>query len=430
MKTTALLLLCGSAGVPGAVCQQQESPAIVGYVTRVSSNSDFDVNGYRVLCGPETQSILHTSPNETSNNAGCPQNTPYLGEPVNIYGSLKKKQLAVQATRIEAQPVLPGETTGSAVIDALPAHESAGAQPGSQTVRADGYRILITSKTTVEWTAPLNALADAKAGDWIEYKGNQTEAGIVIATAVRISRDVVTAREERLRAKDNFDPSAVPASQKQSTASMAFKGIDAKRFPPYDNPAMQARINEIGNKLIPAYERALPDSDPAKVHFRFQLIDTTWFRDAMTFSNGTILVPHQVVERMQNDSQLATVLADNMASALEKEEYRLQPAAERAEEEFFGGMLVPFAGPVIQLAGMGSYAKTLSRAEQQTERVSLSLMHDAGYDIDQAPVAWWLLAPKKPEPISEIALPDRAAYLYSILGAVWRNPAASALWSR
>ena len=55
MKNMALVLLLGLVGVPGAVSQQQEDPVIDGYVTRVASNSDFDVNGYRVLCGVGTQ---------------------------------------------------------------------------------------------------------------------------------------------------------------------------------------------------------------------------------------------------------------------------------------------------------------------------------------------------------------------------------------
>jgi len=65
-----------------------------------------------------------------------------LGEPTKIFGSLKKKDHAVEANRIEAQPVIRGEITGSAVVDALPSLDSGGAQPGSLLVRADGYRIL------------------------------------------------------------------------------------------------------------------------------------------------------------------------------------------------------------------------------------------------------------------------------------------------
>jgi len=55
------------------------------------------------------------------------------------------------------------------------------------------------------------------------------------------------------------------------------------------------------------------------------------------------------------------------------------------------------------------------------------LLHDVGYDIDQAPVAWWLLDPISQQPLTDIEIPDRANYLYSILGETWHNPAAKAL---
>ena len=52
---------------------------------------------------------------------GCPPDAPYLGRPMKIYGSMKKKRHAIEAARIELLPAFTGEITGSAVIDALPA---------------------------------------------------------------------------------------------------------------------------------------------------------------------------------------------------------------------------------------------------------------------------------------------------------------------
>lgn len=46
------------------LCSAQErnsdainGPMVQGYVTRVASASDFDVNGMRIYCGPDTQTI-------------------------------------------------------------------------------------------------------------------------------------------------------------------------------------------------------------------------------------------------------------------------------------------------------------------------------------------------------------------------------------
>jgi hypothetical protein len=428
MKNMALVLLLGLAGVPGAVSQQQEDPVIEGYVTRVASSSDFDVNGYRVLCGAGTQSTVgQLQSKETLSNQGCPEDRPYLGEPTKIFGSLKKKEHAVQADRIEAQPVIRGEITGSAVIDGLPAQDSAGTRTGSLMVRADGYRILISGRTAITWYPPLNSLDGAEAGNWIEYKGKQRADGVVEAESVKLGPNFVSDDEEQLRKKQDFDPSTTPGDAKQSMIKTAFGYTDPRRIPLFKDPAMQARISEIGNKLIPAYQRALPEANPAKIHFRFELVDEKSWHDALTLSSGIIFVPRQVVERMQNDSQLATVLADNMACTLERQQYRFGEIQNELGATGLGaeaiGSVVPGVGLIGTAAGIAQM-EIQTKAEEQSGRVSLGLLRDAGYDIDQAPVAWWLLAPKKPEPTSRTPVPQRAAYVYRALGENWQNPVA------
>jgi len=150
----------------------------------------------------------------------------------------------------------------------------------------------------------------------------------------------------------------------------------------------------------------------------------------LALSSGVILVPQQVVARMQNDSQLAAVLADNIAVVLERWDFRhLSDARELAAAGYgadAAGFFIPGVVLVDPLLGVGGYRALMTKQEHQSGRVALALMRDAGYDIDQAPVAWWLLASKTPKPISDIPLPGRAAYLYKILGECWNNPAAVA----
>ena len=57
----------------------------------------------------------------------------------------------------------------------------------------------------------------------------------------------------------------------------------------------------------------------------------------------------------------------------------------------------------------------------QSGRVSLGLLHDAGYDIQQAPVAWWILASKPGKKFTEINIPSRSLNLYRTIGLVWKN---------
>lgn len=177
---------------------------------------------------------------------------------------------------------------------------------------------------------------------------------------------------------------------------------------------MQARVDAIGAALVPRYQRVLPDTDETKISFRFQVVDLKKMHDALAFPNGIILIPHQVVERLQNDSQLATVLADNIATVLEKQELRNEPAARKIAATSWAALVVPGLG----FAGHAMYKDFLRHMEEESGRVSLFLLHDAGYDIYQAPMAWWLLASSKD--IANTPLPGRARYIYKTLGEAWR----------
>jgi len=404
------------------------APETDGYVTRVASSSDFDVNGYRILCGRKTKTSVGPSTGKIVTYSDCPGGTPYVGECMTIYGRINDKSRVITADLIEAKSFNPEAITGSAVIDGIPSGSSVSAQPDRLLVRADGYSILIHRETKIAWAPPLHALTDIKLGDWIGYEGTPNGTGIVIASKVKLSPESITQSEEKLRAKNEYDPSSVPADAKQNLLKDAFAlGYDPKKFPPFDDAAMQARVEKIGNSLVPAYQRALPDSDASKIQFRFHLVDNKHFCgmlpcDAFTLPSGMILVPHQVVERMQNDSQLAAVLADAIARALERQQYRIGGKVKTAYASAAAASFVPYGGGFGTLAGEGVASKLLMKEMEQSGRVSFTLLHDAGYDIDQAPMAWWLLASRKPQPISEIDMPDRAAYLYRILGESWHNP--------
>lgn len=425
MRIHTVLFIGGAfAAVPSAWPQGQMAPAADGCVTRVASSSDFDVNGYRILCGRKDKSFLDPSTSKPVTNSDCPGATPYLGERMTIYGLMNDKSRAITADLIEAKSLNLNAIRGSAVIDGIPSGSSASEQPDRLLVRADGYWILIDRKTKIAYDPPFHSLTDIKLGEWIDYEGTPNATGIVIASKVKLSPESITQGEENLRAKSEFDPAAVPPDAKQNLIRVAAREPDPKRFPPYSDPAMQARVNEIGNKLIPAFQRNLSDSAPAKIHFQFQLIDTKLFRDGLPLPNGIILVPHQVVERMQNDSQLAAVLADSIACALERQKYLSLPATRTAEAVAWGGLFVPVVGEDIFADGTIARMEIQLKLERQRGRVSLDLLKDAGYDIDQAPIAWWLLAPIKPKPINEIDMPDRAGYLYRILGKSWHDPNA------
>jgi hypothetical protein len=428
--TVFWIFLLASAGT---TAQDWEHPDLDGYITRAASASDFDVNGIRILCGEKTLSeepVVITgsrADNGKTGTRGCPAHAPYVGEPMKVYGAMKKKEQTLAATLIVASPIRPSEISGSAVIDALPNGTAAGTQTDGVLVRADGYAIRISAQTDVGRGGGSHGFGDVKAGDWIEYKASPSRNGEYAAHQAKIFSVVISKEESKMRAKTDFDPSAVPDDAKQNLLRESFLGFDPKRFPPYKDTAMQARVERIGERLIPAWNQEMPDSNTAKIHFRFQVIDAKWMHDAWTLPSGVILISHQVVERLENDDQLATVLADNIACALERQEFRVKPASHAATAAMVGAdvveVFVPLAGPAIQAATIGGAAEALKRQRDQSGRVSLGLLKDAGYDIRQAPLAWWRLETLKDKQVTALGMPDRAANLYKTIGENWAGAA-------
>ncbi len=143
-----------------------------------------------------------------------------------------------------------------------------------------------------------------------------------------------------------------------------------------------------------------------------------------------LLVPRKVVERLPDDSQLATVLADHIANSMEKEAYRQQAIRRKTMAVEIAGGVASALTPLSLVSGLagtgalmdasGKNASLLTEAEEQSGRVALGLMYDAGYDITQAPEAWWTLATKPGNSPHQHSAPDRANNLYDALGTTWR----------
>ena len=403
-----------------SLCAFAEDPTkISGYVTRINTNGSIDVEGVHVQLAPGVE--FHIRTGDRTGPASAP-GSYYVGETLDVIGPMDRKSYIVTATQVILNPVQPASVHGVAVIDAMP--PAAPQQPATEkVVRADGYTLRLTARTNLNLDSALNSMSDISTNQWIEYSGVQQLDGTVLCDYAGVGMNRVNAAEAKLREKYEYDPATVTEEQRQNLVSKHFAGVDPRKIPPFRDPAVQARVERIAQSLIPAYQIALPDSDPTKIHFRFQVVDSAAWKDAVTPPSGIITIPRDVVDRVKNDDQLAAVLADYIAESIEKAALRSSSALRTkrigtAVQD--SGFVLLGVGEIAGGAIVKHYAnKALEQTFDQSGRVSLQLMHDAGYDITQAPIAWWLLASKKPEPIEKIKMPARAANLYMALGTTW-----------
>ena len=410
------------------LCQGPSDPTIFGYITHVALPTSFDVNGKHILIDGQTSinmeqpQLVHGNP--TYSSVPIASTRLYLGEPVDVFGEYKGKN-SIAASRVFLHIRASHQVSGTAIIDAVP-----DAPPGSSAltnrfVRADGYSILIPSTTEVTFQQPLSSPTDIKVNVWIKYSGTQRPDGVVVANKASFSKNATSRSLDKARERFEYDPGTVDPDSHQGVVDKALRGLDPRKFPPHKDAAMQSRIDAVGAKLVPRYQLEFPYAEETRIDFRFYLLDAPKWRDAVSLPNGIVLVLYQLVERMQNDSQLATLLADKVACLLEK-----QPMAVPASNgDLAKGAVVDTAIAVVPFASLAATAAAIPvgisannqfhRNQEQRERVSIALMHDAGYDITQAPLAWWLLASKKPKDIATTPMPERVAYLYEFLGETW-----------
>lgn len=402
-----------------SICQSpaqvfEADPALTGFVTHSVSISDFDVNGFHVVSDAKTQTFHGSLLKRTTGGSA------YFGEEVAIFGKINHKKQTIKASEIIFLEPEARQLNGIAVVDKI-------LKPASKNtllLRADGYVIEINSSTTETFGAPLSALSDIQPNTWIKYQGTLEPNGLLVADKADFRSNTITDREKELLTKTNYDPSAVPPDSKQNSASKVLLGWNPKKEPPYDDPVMEARLNRIGKSLIPSYQSKLRPDDPTKILFQFQVIDRAKLRSAYALPSGVILVPHQIIGRLENDSQIAAILADAMATALVKQGYRLDPTETTMTAlnvaSAIGGSLVPGLG-FVGLATIPASKSIQTNLLEQSGRISLGLLHDAGYDVQQAPVAWWLLATNPSEGLAQTNLPPRAANLYRTIGLIWKN---------
>ena len=176
--------------------------------------------------------------------------------------------------------------------------------------------------------------------------------------------------------------------------------------------------------LVPVYQKQMADDQLAKIHFRFFVVEEAEIRSDLACIAGLILLPRQVLERLQNDDQVAALLADGIASNLQSIRLRLivdghiLTPAEAAEETAMtvDPISIPLYSAAVKLVDIS--------LQEERGRIALSLMADAGYDPWQAPQAWRLIEPKHlPKDLTNLRETRRSEYQLGILGAQYKKTA-------
>jgi predicted Zn-dependent protease len=198
------------------------------------------------------------------------------------------------------------------------------------------------------------------------------------------------------------------------------------------DPNLQARVQRVGMRVLPEFERQMADDDPDKIAFSFWAVDDQELRVVFCSSHaGLIVISRQTLDRLQTDDQLAAVLADGVAYEIQRQgavrliAERAMLGADTASVAIFA--LSPATALILGAGGVLPSQKYQQHLlEEQRGRVALSLLADAGYDPWQAPEAWRLLEAKHlPADLSTLKYPNRSGYQLSVLHLQYRQFAST-----
>ena len=422
IRALGCVLACifSSSTVISAGAQQDRPVTAEGYVTGLDSAGVY-VNDIHVTIASYTTFGWKTENGSSSDSAVRERIQP--GAYVFVWGASRNKEVVADQAllRDDRGRKLSGVGVVLRVLQRGP----------DPLFEADGYRIRVTAQTHSEFTGTLKKLDDAAENTWIRYEGKRDSDGVLVATSATFlpprTAKVKAANGLEVHHADFRSPGRTAISgsaENQPPGSLLGGQIKLTTFGNWrtipDNPDLQHRIQRIGESLVPAYQKQLAAGDPSKINFSFYAVQDEKFRRELPYSEGLILIPTGVLDRLKTDDEIAAVLASGIAFELQRQlarivnENRALVGAEAAA--FAAAQFVPGLDIAYWIGGSVAANKMQLALEEQRGRISLALMSAAGYDPWKAPEAWRLLAPKHlPNDLSTLKYPGISTYQFGVL---------------
>jgi hypothetical protein len=240
---------------------------------------------------------------------------------------------------------------------------------------------------------PLQSLDQIGAGAILTYEGTVQLDGVILAGRIEFMRNELEKGEadmwKSLKVQEKF----------QALQPGELKIDKAGKFKLLPNREVQEYVSRLGDSLIPAYQKQLPEGDPLKIPFRFYaVIDKN--ANAFALPNGIIVINTGLLDLLENEAQLAAVVSHEISHSVQEHSWRQQRYHRKkrlglaigavAATAFGAGGIADLLG-LVELAIRNGYQRTL---DNQADRVGLGYMVSAGYDPREAPRVWKLMAKK------------------------------------
>ena len=381
---------------------------IRGFVTVVDSPTSFQIDDYRITAEKLVSLEFEDRRDERSIATFTPKDIR-VGTELEITGEYddNSRELKARSIRVFFYDTLTVKRT--ALLEKVPRLTKSDSG-WAGVIYADGERITIFPATSVTLkpnqaerkSVLLQATSEASKftpdalnlDTFVHYEGVRQSDGSIKAEKAEFEHAAIENGEARMRRR--FAPAVINPDYAGSLPG----AIETyrKEYKILPNQEAQEYISRLGNSLIPAHQKELPDNDPLKIPFRFFLVEKEGF-NALTYPNGVVIVYSGVFDVFENEAQLAFALSHEISHAVERhlwqqqEYFRNELLALRAR-----GVFVPDRLLLANLRASGFSSQYARSLENQADRVGLEWMLGAGYDIREAPQSWKAVAGKMRDP--------------------------------
>jgi len=413
-----LLLLLGLSGTAavGAVPAPQAKPREVkirGYVTSVTSPTEFEIEDYRI----------HRDDGFALDLENADPEIRFQLEDIRVGVELEIKGLwypdtgVLKATSIKVDLEQFKKLKHEAVITRMPERRE-GEVGQAGVFYVDGQRIRLTPQTQVLFAMtsrekkaasdkqkkpseallealaqirPVTSLDEVSVGMLMEYEGRRDpKDGTIIAERVEFSHNDLEDGEKKMWA--SLKTELKPANADPLSAG-ELKISEIGKFKTLPDQDVQAYVERIGRNMIPAHQRDMPATDPSKIPFQFHVVvDKT--ANAFATPNGIVVVHSGLFSVLENEAQLAFILSHEISHAVQEHSWRQSQHLKVRRSLLKVGAAFAAAYGQYDLANLASmfegalrngYSRSL---ENQADRMGLEGMVAAGYDPRQAPQTW------------------------------------------
>ncbi len=410
----------------GNVSAAVKSVKINGYITNVISPTVFEIDDVKVS---RSESLIFNLENQNQAIQFKPEDIR-VGTEIEVQGMLDDQTNELKATKVTVDLDQFRKLKNTTVLSRIPEGIVKGEKGWNGVFWADGRKIRIDETTQVlfelnkserkadsdakknkvkndaktetaddadEFTdsEPLKDIAQVKPGMIVTFEGTTKPDGMVLATRLVFLKNELEKGEDGLWKSMKITEKA---SNLTADEPGELKVSSVGKYKLLPNEEVQKYVERVGQSLIPAYQKNLADDDLQKIHFKFYVIrDKT--PNAFALANGVVVVNSGMLTMLENEAQLAAVLAHEISHATQEHTWRQMNKDKNKRTALMVGSLAaslfaPGVGTMLELINSAMVNGYSRRLEDQADRIGLDYMVAADYDPREAPRVWKIMSRK------------------------------------